>query len=114
MGLTLACRDRTTLEPAAVEVKEDVPLGVRPGHEGQALAHARPDAELPGELACEAGLERLARLTLAARELPETAEILGRVPSGDEKAAASLDDGGRHLHDREARASRQLAEERQE
>jgi hypothetical protein len=40
--------------------------------------------------------------------------MLGRVAPADEEPAATLDDRRRHLHDREARAGGQLAEDRQE
>jgi hypothetical protein len=112
--LALAGRDPPAGKLAPKEVEEDAPIRIRPRDDPEPRAYPGADAQLLVHLPPEARLQRLPGVALAPRELPEPAEMLRRIPSADEKPAATLDDRRGHLSDREARARRQLAEERQE
>ena len=74
------------------------------------VADAHQGAQLLAQLACETGFQRLARLALAARELPQTFEVGPLGAARDEVATGSiLDDGSRDLDDDHARPQRRGA-----
>jgi len=95
-------------------VEEHSALRVDPRHDCDAPTDPSASPQLLAYLALEACLERLAGLAFAAGELPQPAEMLGRVSPGHEEAPAALDDRRGHLDHREAGARGQLAEERKE
>jgi hypothetical protein len=114
VGLALARLDPAATEAAAEKVEEHTPVRIRPGHEGQTLAHPNPDSQLLIELPLEAGLERFPEGTFPTRELPEPAEVLPRIAPRHEKTSTALDNRRRHLDYREAGARGELTEQREE
>jgi len=58
------------------------------------IANRRVHTELFGELACEAGVVRLAWLAFAAGKLPEASQMSTLEAAGDEQMPVAFDDRG--------------------
>lgn len=89
-----------TLDRATEEVQLDSPFRIVVKDNLKSSWHRDLDPKLLAQLPAQAGLQRLAGLTLAPREFPEASEVSLSSPASDQITTLLEDQCGRNLNDR--------------